>query len=26
MIIGRRPVVFWISRFSSARTFSLTMP
>ena len=26
IIIGRRPVVFWISRFSSARTFSLTMP
>ncbi len=26
MIIGRRPVVFWITRFSSTRTFSLTMP
>jgi len=26
MIIGLRPVVFWISRFNSARTFSFTMP
>ena len=26
MIIGLRPVVFWIRRFNSPRTFSLTMP
>ena len=26
MIIGLRPVVFWMRRFNSARTFSLTMP
>ena len=26
IIIGRRPVVFWISRFNSTRTFSFTMP
>jgi len=26
IIIGRRPVVFWIIRFSSTRTFSFTMP
>ena len=26
IIMGLRPVVFWIRRFSSARTFSLTMP
>src|SRR5579863_4853259 len=26
MIRGLRPVVFWISRLSSTRTFSLTMP
>ena len=26
MIIGLRPVVFWIMRLSSTRTFSLTMP
>jgi hypothetical protein len=26
IIMGRRPVVFWISRFSSTRTFSFTMP
>ncbi len=26
IIMGRRPVVFWIRRFNSARTFSLTMP
>ena len=26
IIIGRRPVVFWIRRFKSARTFSLTIP
>ena len=26
MISGRRPVVFWIRRFKSTRTFSLTMP
>jgi len=26
MIIGRRPVVFWIRRFRSTRTRSFTMP
>jgi len=26
IIIGLRPVVFWIRRFSSDRTFSLTVP
>lgn len=26
MIIGRRPVVFWIYRFNSTRTFSFTTP
>ena len=26
MIMGRRPVVFWIRRFNSARTFSFTIP
>ncbi len=26
MIIGRRPVLFWINRFSSTRTRSFTMP
>lgn len=26
MIIGRRPVDFWIMRFNSTRTFSFTMP
>ncbi len=26
IIIGRRPVLFWISRFSSTRTRSVTMP
>src|ERR1017187_7015113 len=26
IIIGRRPVVFWIRRFNSTRTFSFTMP
>ena len=26
IIMGRRPVVFWINRFRSARTFSFTIP
>jgi len=26
MIMGRLPVAFWIRRFNSARTFSLTIP